>query len=95
MNPFHNVVHLAIGGLWLAAAFVLAPMGTHGVNFAIGGFYLLAAAGGFLGLGIFDDLLSIDGPLTPDNFLHLVTGLAALPFGLGVLRPRAVGGGGA
>ncbi len=86
VNPFHNVVHLTIGGLWLGAAFVLAPMATQGVNFAIAGFYLLAAIGGFLGLGIFEDLLSIDGPLVPDNFLHLVTGLAALPFGVGVLR---------
>ncbi len=90
VNPFHNVVHLAIGGLWLAAAFVLAPIGTQGVNFAIGGFYLLAALGGFLGLGIFNDLLSIDGALDTDNFLHLVSGLAALPFGLGVLRPHTV-----
>ncbi len=86
VNPFHNVVHLAIGGLWLGAAFLLDRIAVRGVNFAIAGFYLLAAVGGFLGLGIFDDLLAIDGVLHPDNFLHLVTGLAALPFGVGVLR---------
>ncbi len=90
VNPFHNVVHLTIGALWLGAAFMLAPVATHGVNFAIAGFYLLAALGGFLGLGIFDDLLAIDGVLHPDNFLHLGTGLAALPFGVGVLRSHAV-----
>ncbi len=90
VNPFHNVVHMVVGGLWLAAGLMLPPHAAQGVNFAIGGFYLLAAVAGFLGLGILDDLLAIDGVLHPDNFLHLVTALAALPFGVGVLRPPSV-----
>ncbi len=90
VNPFHNVVHIVIGGLWLAAGLMLSSEATQGVNFAIAGFYLLAAVAGFLGLGILDDLLAIDGVLHPDNFLHLATALAALPFGVGVLRSHSV-----
>lgn len=28
LNPYHNIVHIAIGGLWLIAAFTLTPAGT-------------------------------------------------------------------
>ncbi|MFN2556273.1 MAG: DUF4383 domain-containing protein [Nitriliruptorales bacterium] len=90
VNPFHNVVHIVIGSLWLVAGLMLGAEATQGVNFAIAGFYLLAAVAGFLGLGILDDLLAIDGVLHPDNFLHLATALASLPFGAGVLRSRTV-----
>ncbi len=93
VNPFHNIVHIVIGGLWVATGLMLAPDAAQGVNFAIAGFYLLAAVAGFLGLGILDDLLSIDGALHPDNFLHLATALAALPFGVGVLRSQSARGG--
>ncbi len=36
LNPYHNIVNLVIGGLWLLGAFVLTPPGTEGVNLALG-----------------------------------------------------------
>jgi hypothetical protein len=77
INPFHNIVHIGIGSLWLLAGFVLSPAGTEGVNFAIGGIYLLAAVLGFLG---YLAMLNVGHHADPDNFLHLVSGLVPLLF---------------
>lgn len=77
LNPFHNIVHIAIGGLWVFAAMVLTPAGTEGVNLAIGGVYVLAAVLGFLG---YLALLNVQPQLDPDNFLHLASGLLTLLF---------------
>jgi hypothetical protein len=84
LNPFHNIVHIGIGAFWLLAAFALTPAGTEGVNFAIGGTYALATVLGILG---YFSLLSIPGGLAVgDNWLHLVTAVATLIFGCGLLR---------
>ncbi len=83
VNPFHNIVHIAIGGLWLMGAFALTAVGNEGLNFAIGGFYLVAAVLGFLG---YLSLISVAAGNDPDNYLHLVTALAAVVFGSGLLR---------
>lgn len=81
LNPFHNLVHIGIGSFWLLAAFALTQAGTEGVNIAIGGVYALATVLGFLG---YFALLSI--PTTGgDNWLHLVTAVATLIFGSGLL----------
>jgi Domain of unknown function (DUF4383) len=90
LNPFHNIVHLAVGALWLGAAFTLTPVGTEGVSFAIGGFYLLAAILGFLG---YLSLVSIPAGNDLDNYLHLVTALATVVFGSGLFRAMGVGAG--
>ncbi|HEY6421878.1 MAG TPA: DUF4383 domain-containing protein [Pseudonocardiaceae bacterium] len=82
LNPFHNVVHLTVGAFWIAAGLVLTPVATEGVNFAIGGFYLLAAILGFLG---YLSLVSIPAGLDADNFLHLGSALVTLIFGSGIL----------
>ncbi|MGH3911311.1 MAG: DUF4383 domain-containing protein, partial [Pseudonocardiaceae bacterium] len=85
---FHNIVHIAIGSLWLLAALVLSPAGTEGVNIMIGAVYLLATVLGVLG---YFTLLNIRSGTDPDNFLHLVS--AALPLLLGsglVSRSRGV-----
>lgn len=82
INPFHNVVHLAVGAFWLLAGFVLTQSGTEGVNLAIGGFYLLAAVLGVLG---YLSLVSIPGGNDPDFYLHLISGLLPLVFGSGLL----------
>ena len=87
LNPFHNIVHIALGGLWLLAAFALTPAGTEGMNVAIGGTYALATVLGFFG---YFSLLSIPAGASGDNFLHLVTALVTLVFGCGLLR--AMGG---
>ncbi len=82
LNPYHNIVHIAIGGLWLIAAFALTPPGTQGMNIAIGGVYALATVLGFLG---YLSLLSIPSGMAGDNFLHLVSALLPLIFGSGLL----------
>ncbi len=82
INPFHNVVHLAVGLVWLGAAFTLTPIGTEGVNLAIGGFYLLAAVLGFLG---YLSLVSVPGGFDMDFWLHLFSGLITLVVGGGAL----------
>lgn len=87
LNPYHNIVHLVIGSLWLIAAFALTPAGTEGLNIAIGGVYALATLLGFMG---YLSLLSIPSGMAGDNWLHLVSALAPLVFGSGLLR--AMGG---
>jgi hypothetical protein len=37
MNPFHNIVYIILGLLWLLGAFALTPAGTEGMNIAAGG----------------------------------------------------------
>lgn len=75
VNPFHNVVHLAVGGLWLLGARLSRPGATEGVFFGIGLFYAAAALLGFMGtLGI----IAIQHPVDPTNFLHLATAVAAI-----------------
>ena len=88
INPFHNVVHLALGAIWIGAALVLTPAGTEGVNFAIAGFYLLAAILGFLG---YLSLVSVPGGNDPDNYLHLLTAVVTLVFGSGILSAMRSG----
>jgi hypothetical protein len=83
INPFHNIVHIALGAFWLLAAFALTPAGTEGMNIAIGAVYALATVLGFLGLF---SLLSIPSGASGDNFLHLVTALATFIFGCGLFR---------
>jgi hypothetical protein len=87
LNPFHNIVHIALGGLWLLAAFALTPAGTEGLNVAIGGIYALATVLGVFG---YFSLLSIPAGASGGNFLHLVTALVTFVFGCGLVR--AMGG---
>lgn len=77
INPFHNIVHLGVGAMWLLAALLLDSMGAEGVNFGIAGVYVLAAVLGFAG---YLEVLSISAGLAPDNFLHLLTGAITLAF---------------
>ncbi len=77
ITPFHNVVHIGIGAVWLLAAFALTRPAAEGTNFAIGAFYVLAAVLGYLGALEF---LGVMAPLAADNFLHLITGLVTLAF---------------
>ena len=88
LNPFHNIVHIAVGALWLGAAFTLTPVGTEGVNLAIGGFYALAAILGFLG---YLSLVSIPAGNDADNWLHLFSALPTLVFGSGILSAMRSG----
>jgi hypothetical protein len=83
INPIHNVVHLTVGALWLLGAFALTAAGTEGLNLALGGFWVLATVLGFLG---YLSVLAVMPGTTPDNFLHLVTAIATLVLGTGLLR---------
>jgi hypothetical protein len=79
VNHLHNIVHLAIGALWIYASRTAAM--AKQVNTLIGVVYLLVAVLGFLGLGFMHDLLNIHGSGSADNFLHLASGALALYFG--------------
>ncbi len=86
LNPFHNVVHLVIGGGLFAVALVREAAIAEGALIGGGLVYLLAA---FLGFVNHLPILSIDDPNAPDNFLHLVSGTAALLLGvIGALQSR-------
>lgn len=77
LTPFHNIVHLGVGALWLLAAFTLTNAATEGLNLAIGGVYVLAAVLGFLGYLTF---LGVMPRYDADFFLHLITGVVTLLF---------------
>lgn len=89
INPFHNVVHLTVGVLWLLGAFVLTAAGAEGLNLALGSFWVLATVLGFLG---YLSALAVMPGTTPDNFLHLATAIATLVLGTGLLRALRGGG---
>jgi hypothetical protein len=81
-NPFHNIVYIIFGLLWLLGAFALTPAGNQGLNIAVAGVLVLVAVLGFLG---YLSLLSIPPGINGDNLLHLVVGLATLIVGGGLL----------
>jgi hypothetical protein len=86
INPFHNVVHLGVGGGLLLVSLSSHSAISEGALIGGGLVYLLAAV-----LGFFNQLpvLAIDSPYAPDNFLHLVSGSAALLIGVaGALQAR-------
>lgn len=78
VNPFHNLVHVGVGAIWMAAAAALPEDAHRGVTMGIGIVYSLATVLGAFG---YLQVLSIDGLASADNFLHLATALAALGFG--------------
>lgn len=78
LNPFRNVVFLALGVLALIAALALTPPATEGVNFIFAGVLIVVAVLGYR--GDLTELLSIPAGLNPDNVLHLVLGVVTLLF---------------
>jgi hypothetical protein len=79
VNHLHNIVHLAVGGLWLAAS-TRHDM-AKSVNTLIGVVYLVVAVLGFTGIELVHTLLNIHTTGSADNFLHLLSGAASLYFG--------------
>jgi hypothetical protein len=75
VNPLHNVVHILIGVVWIAASRTAAA--ARAANLGIGIVYLGLAVIGLLEL----DALGFLANNTADNWLHLVTGLLAILFG--------------
>lgn len=90
MNVLHNVVHLAVGGLWLGAAFggILGAESPRKASQIIGVVYLLVAILGFALPDLMNQLLSIN---MADNIaLHLPSAILALYFGFRAPRTSPV-----
>lgn len=78
LNPFHNIVHIALGAIALFAALVLSPPATEGVNFIFAGILIVVAVLGYM--GYLQGLLAVPSGWDPDNVLHLVLGVVTLLF---------------
>ena len=78
LNPFHNVFHMVVGIGFLVASRLNETL-TQGVVIGGGLVYILATLLGFLNEL---QILSIDDSIAPISFLHLVSGSAAVIFGL-------------
>jgi hypothetical protein len=76
INPAHNLIHLAMGLAWLAAAPHHRPAKAANLVFGV-------VLGLVTVLGLFDGMsvLGMSGLADPDNFLHLATATLALYFG--------------
>lgn len=87
VNLLHDIVHLAVGGLWLGAAFggILGADSPRKASQLIGVVYLLVAILGFVLPDLMNQLLVIN---MADNFLHL--GTAVLALYIGFMAPRAI-----
>ena len=84
VNPLHNIVHILVGVVLLAASRRTAS--ARAANLAIGATYLLL---GIIGLFIADatnalNIIALNGA---DNVLHLFTALALLAVALGTDKP--------
>jgi hypothetical protein len=83
LNGAHNVVHLALGAVWIAASTRLDW--ARAVNILFGSVLIVVCVAGLT--GVLDELLNIEDAAEPDNYLHLGTGIIALYFGtIGALR---------
>lgn len=78
LNPFHNVFHVFAGAYLIIIAQFGRPA-TEGALIGGGAVYMVAV---FLGVTDNAEILSMDGAVTSDNVLHLITGAAALGIGL-------------
>jgi hypothetical protein len=76
VNPLHNVVHLVLAVVWLAAA--PRHRTARPANLVLGVLLGLVTVLGFVGV---TDMLGMSGFADPDNFLHLATATLALYFG--------------
>ena len=77
LNPLHNVVHLVLGAAWFLAARDAAAAKL--ANIALGAGLLVAFVLGVAGGATF---LNIDNAAEPDNYLHLVYGIASVAIGM-------------
>jgi hypothetical protein len=87
VNPLHNLVHVAVGAVWLAAS--RTESSARVVSALIGAVYLVVGVLGlFLAGG--DPELNILNLNQPDNLLHFASALLGLYFGLAGRRSAAV-----
>ena len=81
INPFHNVVHLAIGAFLILMALNKNKAVGEGAIMGVGLFYVVAFVIGVSG-GDNLSILSMSGVYDLENFNHLVNGVALLVVGL-------------
>jgi len=80
VNPFHNVVHLAIGGFLL----IMSRQGTstaEGACMGVGTFYVAAFVIGVVGATNLT-IIGMEGRGDLENFNHLINGVLLLGIGL-------------
>jgi len=80
VNPFHNVVHLAIGGFLIIMS-RQAPTTAEGACLGVGIFYVAAFVIGFVGPTNLT-IIGMQGRLDLENFNHLLNGAVLLSIGL-------------
>jgi hypothetical protein len=78
VNPLHNIVHLAIGGLLLAASRTVTS--AKAANTSVGAVYLLVGILGLFLLGSDLNIIALNGA---DNVLHFASAIVLLGVGLG------------
>lgn len=83
LNPFHNLIHIAVGVLFIVGAAGGAKL-SAGINVLIGAVYLVVA---ILGLFIIGTSFNIIALNSADNVLHFVSAIAALGVGLFARKP--------
>jgi hypothetical protein len=76
VNAWHNIVHLATGGLALLA-FAAGADASRAYALAFGVIYLIVAAWGFI-IGSGDSILGIIPINTEDSVLHLLLGIGGV-----------------
>jgi Domain of unknown function (DUF4383) len=81
INPFHNLVHLAIGAFLLFMSTRTSAPVAEGATMGVGLFYVVAFV---IGVTAPDNLtiLSMHGAGDAENFNHLVNGVLLLTVGL-------------
>jgi hypothetical protein len=81
VNPLHNLVHVALGAALIAGSRAHATAKT--ANLVVGVALLLVALIGFIETPekVLEWLNIFNGTSDADNFLHLITGAAAVYFG--------------
>jgi len=81
INPFHNVVHLAIGAFLIIMALNKNKAVGEGAIMGVGLFYVVAFV-----IGVIDgenlSILSMSGVGDLENFNHLINGVTLLVLGL-------------
>lgn len=80
VNPFHNVVHIAIGGFLIIMS-RQATSTAEGACLGVGTFYVAAFVIGVVGATNLT-IIGMEGRLDLENFNHLINGVILLGIGL-------------
>ena len=90
VNAWHNIVHIATGGIALALAGSYGGSRVYAIAFGV--VYLLVTALGFIA-GDGEEIFNLIPVNTEDNILHLLLGIAGIGAGLATPahEPRGAG----